>query len=488
MRRILGVDRLLKRVKRRFGYGCDELRGVQFHVRWLHPPSACRSHDRKAITLRRCCEPAQRHMVRAAVVVHVQRRPDRSMMTCTLRYKAKRTLKPDVSSEAVPLIHHVVAIIGIASLALAAMYAVLVLVALSVWRARRNAPIAPALPLAPVTLLKPLCGSEPGLYNNLRSFCEQKHPSFQIVFGVRDPADPALQIVRRLVAEFPELLIDVVINPQQHGSNCKVSNLINMLPSARYDLLIMADSDASVSQDYLRAVTMPLLDQSVGLVTCIYRGIPTPLICSRLGAMFINEWYMPSVVLAWLFGHRGYASGQTLALRRATLTAIGGLEAMANHLADDNLLGEKVRQLGLRVVLSPFVPAAEHHEPDLQALTDHELRWMCTLRVLRPFSFRLLFLSFSTPLAVLGMILAAQEASLSRAAWSLLWVSLVARVLLHFSYRARRNSSLLSDFWLLPARDLLTCWVWFRSFFASRVRWRDIEFDLSADGLIRRLP
>jgi ceramide glucosyltransferase len=400
------------------------------------------------------------------------------MMTCTLQCKVK----------SVPRISLVAAVIGLASLGLAATYAVLALVALSVWSVRRNTAVTPAFSLPPVTLLKPLCGSEPGLYKNLRSFCEQNYPTFHIVFGVRDPADPALLVARQLRSEFPELPIDVVVNPQQHGSNCKVSNLINMLPSARYELLIIADSDASVSPDYLRVVTAPLMDATVGLVTCIYRGIPTPLICSRLGAMFINDWYTPSVILAWLFGHRAYASGQTLALRRETLQAIGGLEMMVNHLADDNLLGELVRGLGLRVRLSSFVPSAEHHEPGLRALTEHELRWMCTLRVLRPFSFRLLFLSFSTPLAVLGMILASEDAAVSRLAWPLLWVNLLARVLLHFSSRTRRDRSLLSDFWLVPLRDLLICWVWLRSFFTSRVRWRDTQFDLSADGLIRRLP
>ena len=160
-----------------------------------------------------------------------------------------------------------------------------------------------------MTVLKPLRGFEPGPHKNLRSFCLQDYPEFQILFGVRDLSDPALAVVQRLVLEFPALSIEVVVDPQQHGSNRKVSSLINMLARARHDVLAMADSDAFVRPDYLTNVTAPLLDQKVGLVTCIYRGVPTQRIWSRLGAMYINEWYMPSVLVAWLFGHQGTSSG-----------------------------------------------------------------------------------------------------------------------------------------------------------------------------------
>ena len=201
--------------------------------------------------------------------------------------------------------HSLMGIIGIAGLVLAVSYAVLVLVAVLVWQMGR-APTN-SLRLPPVTLLKPLCGAEPDLYEHLRSFCQQDHPEFQIVFGVRDRADPALEVVERLAAEFPSLPIDIVVNPKQHGSNCKVSNLINMMARARHDVLALADSDTFVGRDYLSTVTAPLQDQNVGLVTCIYRGVPTERIWSRLGAMYINEWYVPSVLLAWLFGYGGYA-------------------------------------------------------------------------------------------------------------------------------------------------------------------------------------
>src|SRR5215470_3106310 len=276
-----------------------------------------------------------------------------------------------------PTIHLAMAVVGLAALAVAAAYSTLALLAVVVWQPRRGA-LTNMAGRPPVTVLKPLCGAEPRLYENLRSFCEQSYPEFQLVFGVQDAADPALGVVQRLQAEFPSLQIDVVVDAKQHGANRKVSNLLNMLERARHDVLAMADSDTFVAPDYLAAVTPPLLDHEVGLVTCAFWDTPTEEIWSRLGAMYVNEWYMPAVLLARLFGHRGYASGQTLCLRRATLRAIGGLEAIANHLAEDNRLGELVRELGQRIVLSHHLLRTTRREPSLACLADHELRWMRT--------------------------------------------------------------------------------------------------------------
>ena len=384
-----------------------------------------------------------------------------------------------------PSIQAVVTVVGFVCLGLAAGYSLVTVVAVLAWRMQRRPGKARSMP--PITVLKPLCGAEPGLLEHLRSFCRQDYPEFQIVFGVRDAGDPACAVVKQLAAEFPSVPVELVINPQLHGTNLKISNLINMLPYARHDILAMADSDAFVGSDYLATVTAPLLDQDVGLVTCIYRGTPTGRIWSRLGAMYINEWYVPSVLLAWLFGYEGYVSGQTVCLRRDTLDAIGGLRVLANHLADDHRLGELVRGLGLRIVLSPYVVDGEHHEPTFGSLTRHELRWMRTIHVLRPRSFRLIFITFSFPLAVLGLIAALSESPFSAAAWVLFGISLLARLVLHFVHRLRDDRAPVSDLWLLPARDLLICWVWCRSFFTSHVTWRGNEFAVGADGVMRPL-
>jgi ceramide glucosyltransferase len=382
-------------------------------------------------------------------------------------------------------IHLLIGTLGVASLVLAAAYTLLALVAVLVWGRRKVTGAAVKLPA--VTVLKPLCGAEPGLYENLRTFCRQDYPEYQIVFGLGDEADPALAVVARLVTEFPTLPIDVVINPRQHGHNRKISGLINMLEHARHDVLVMADSDTSVGPDYLTSVTAPLLDRKVGLVTCLYHGEPTRPVWSRLGAMYINEWYMPSVLLAWLFGHENYVSGQTLCMRRETLQAIGGLLTIANHLADDYQLGQLVRSLGLRIVLSTYMLKAEHHEPTLESLVTHELRWMRTLSVLAPWSFRFIFFTFSLPLAVLGLLLVVPEAYFATIALPLFQVTVVARLALHLVHRLRDKRALFADLWLLPARDLLICWVWCRTFFTSRFTWRGSDFHVGADGIMRKI-
>lgn len=388
-------------------------------------------------------------------------------------------------------LHALFAILGFSALLISSGFSVFALLAVIIWRLRyaHNRPAPGAQP--PVTVLKPLCGTEPGLYAHLKSFCLQNYPTFQIVFGVRERTDAALAVVERLVAEFPALSIDVVVNPQIHGDNYKTSNLINMMQRARHDFLVIADSDAVVGPDYLGVVTNPLSNPEVGLVTCVYQGVPTKTIWSRLGAMYINEWFVPSVLLAWFFGHRQYSSGQTLCMRRDTLRAIGGLQAIADHIADDYRLGELIRGLGQRIVLSGYAVEVEHHEPNAAALVNHELRWMRTLHVVRPRSFRWLFLSFTLPVALVGMLFAWLGVIALGAAWLLLGITATARLALHFAHRLRTarsgHRSMFGDLLLIPARDLLLCWTWLRSFSASRIVWRGREFNVDAHGVMRRM-
>jgi ceramide glucosyltransferase len=387
-----------------------------------------------------------------------------------------------------PLLHHALTVTGIACLVVAALYSTLALTASVIWRLRTRWTPRTLGQRPPVSVLKPLCGIEPDLYVNLRSFCQQDYPVFQLIFGVRDSADPALAIVDQLISEFPTLCIEVVINPRLYGDNFKNSNLMNMLEVARHDLLVIADSDARVQPDYIDAVTAPLQQPKVGLVTCIYRGIPTPNVWSRLGAMYINEWFMPSVLLAWLFGHANYASGQTLCLRRDTLEAIGGLRPIANHLADDYRLGEMVRSLGLKIVLSSYEVQAQHHEPNLQSLITHQIRWMRTLQILRPGSFRFLFLTFSLPLALLGMFVvsSAGVAINEITAGALFGLTCAAQLALHFAHRRRSDGAWLTDVAFIPVRDLLLCWTWLRTFFVSRVVWRGRQFSVDSHGVMHR--
>jgi ceramide glucosyltransferase len=281
------------------------------------------------------------------------------------------------------------------------------------------------------------------------------------------------------------LSIDIVVNAQQHGSNRKVSNLINMMECARHDVLVISDSDASVGPDYLATVTAPLQDETTGLVTCLYHSVPAATPWSRFGAMYVNEWYMPSVLLARLFGNHEFASGPTLCLRRQTLAAIGGLRSIAHHLADDYQLGAAVRALGKRIVLSSYLITVGQYDPSLEGLIQHETRWMRTIRVLHPGGFRFLFITFSVPLAVVGFALSAAQASCLGAALPLLMVCIYARVILHRLAKRVGDPAGRGGLLLVPLRDLLVCWVWCRAFLTSRVTWRGAEFEVDGHGVMR---
>lgn len=356
--------------------------------------------------------------------------------------------------------------LGVGLAGAAAAYLLIAIVAVAVF-ARRRLP-APSAPLPAVSVLKPLYGAEPRLYDNLKSFCAQDYPApYELVCGVRDADDPAIAVVRRLQAQYPALTIRLVIDPRLHGANYKVSNLINILADCRHAYLVLADSDIQASHDYLRRVVAPLLDPQVGIVTCLYHGRPGGSRWARLGALFIDDWFAPSVLVSHLFGSRAFAFGATIALRRSVLTAIGGFQAFANELADDWWLGELTRRQGLRTVLADCVVGTDVLEADGAALSSHELRWLRTIRALQPLGYSFTFMSFGVPTAAFGVLLADR----AMAAWTALGITALCRVVLHLQQRHANDKHLFSELWLLPARDLLLSGLWVASFASRRVRW-----------------
>ena len=339
------------------------------------------------------------------------------------------------------------------------------------WFRCNRAPPPPELTghaLRAVSVLKPLHGAEPRLYENLRSFCLQDHANYQLLFGVREADDPAIDVVERLIAEFPRLPIRLMVDPGIHGANLKVSNLINLLPHAAHDWLVLADSDISVPSDYLSRVTAPLTDASVGIVTCLYHGVAEGGLWSRLGCLFIDDWFAPSARLAHAFGSTRFAFGSTIAMRRETLAAIGGFEILCDTLADDFWLGELSRRVGLRTVLSDLVVGTEVSETRLSALWTHELRWLRTIRAIAPAGFAMSFVCFTWPVVALGLILAP---GLPNALLALLGGA--ARVV---RYVAQRRSTARSSRWrdigLTPYRDLLLLLEWAVALTRWRVEWR----------------
>ncbi len=338
---------------------------------------------------------------------------------------------------------------------------------------------APAAP--PVTVLKPLCGAEPELYASLRSFCDQTYSQFQIVFGVRDPDDPAAAVVRRLQSEYPERALDLVTDARGHGSSLKVSNLINMMRVARHEYLVLADSDVRVPHDYLARVVAPLDDPGVGIVTCSYRGLARGGIWSVLLASFVNDWFIPSVLVAAAFGSRAFAFGATIAMRREVLQAIGGFAAVADQLADDYRLGELTRRRRLRTVLSDVVVDTWVDEPSATGLVLHELRWLRTIRAVRPTGYLFLFLTFGWPVAAVGCLLARG----ADAGLGMLAITAAARLLLHFC--TRKIECAFSQLWVLPINDLFALVLWGWGFVSRRVHWRATRYRVARDGSVQPL-
>ena len=342
----------------------------------------------------------------------------------------------------------------------------------------RPAVAALGAPPPSVTVFKPLCGAEPETYECLRSFCDQDYPDFQVVFGVADKNDQVVPIIERLQGEFPSRHLSLVVDRRQHGTSRKVSNLVNMMPAARHDYFVIADSDVRVERDYLSRVVAPLQDEGVGIVTCAYRGVPRAGVWSLLGSQFINEWFVPSVRVAALGGSRAFAFGVTIAMSRRVLCRIGGFMSIVNQLADDYRLGELTRNLGLRTVLSDVVVETFVAETSLGDLVRHELRWLRTIRAVRPVGYLLAFITFGVLVAALGAVLGGG----APVTLAMLGITAVARALLHIKMRGDKH--LVRQLLVLPVRDLLSVALWHWGFVTRSVHWRDDLYLVNRDGSV----
>jgi len=365
---------------------------------------------------------------------------------------------------------------GYATVVASLVYSAVALVRVALFRTQSPRPAAFR---PPITVLKPVCGLEPRLYENLRSFCAQDYPEFQILFGVRDAHDPAIPVIERLIREFPERSAALVIDPRVIGSNYKISNLANMIGRARYDFLAISDADCKVGRHYLAEVAAVFADPKVGAVTCLYRGTPVgKRLADRLGAMFINEWFLPSVLVALMSEPLEYCFGATMAVRREALDAIGGIEALSSYLADDHMLGRLVAASGYRVALARHIVEIAINEPSLKSLFRHELRWARTMRAVRPRGYALSFVTDAVPIALLVAI----ATGLHSSGLILVGVALALRVLMHFAAHAALGSKDVLWPWLVPVRDLLTFAIRAASFVGRRVEWRQQKFSVQSDG------
>ena len=348
--------------------------------------------------------------------------------------------------------------------------------------AGRDAKADGADELPAVSLLVPLHGNERDLEENLRAFALQDYPVCQLVLGVARADDSALAIAQRVAAALPERNIEIDVGEVSGARNPKIANVLSMMRLVRHKVLILADSDTRVDPDYVRSVTAPLRDPGVGVVTCPFAGVPDGTFSSRLGAMFMNEQFIPSVFVNQLFGPSRHCLGPTNALRSSVLAAVGGFEALAPHLADDFMLGNFVAARGLRVVISRYVIRTIVSDSSLPILWNHELRWHRTIRGVQPAGYAGMFLTYPLPLALLALLFAPQPKRVA----ALFVAALVRIALQRVSSRALGVAP--ESPWLVLPRDLFGISVWACGLAGKAVRWRDAELHIESGDVLAERP
>ena len=355
-----------------------------------------------------------------------------------------------------------------------AVYSVMATVALWTFR-RRPTPAPKATPT--ITVVRALFGEEPGLYQNLASVYAQTYAgSVQTLLGAADPDDAALTIARRIQADWPSHDISVAAHPALHGTNRKISNLINLSAQAHGEVIIIADSDVRFPPEAFSAIVAELERPEVGLIYCLYRGRPTENIWSTLAAMDINTRFAPSVVVGQALGANP-CLGPTMALRADVLKQIGGLERLADVLADDYELGRAVREAGYRVACPPLVIDHVFPEKSFEEMFVHELRWSRTVRLVQPAGYFGSFIMHFLPLGVIGAALT----GFSAPALAMLGGLVMFRLVQAYSL-CRLMSADRRGLWLVPIRDLISFAVFLHGAFGNRIEWRGVRSTVARDG------
>lgn len=340
---------------------------------------------------------------------------------------------------------------------------------------RWQKPLATVLAGPPsVTLLKPLYGAEPRLSENLATFLDQRYDgAIAMVCGIQQLEDPAADAAR--VLHDPRVAI--CIDGRRHGSNGKISNLINMSAHIGNDLIVLSDSDMAVESDYLARIAAAIAAPGVGAVTCLYAGRGDAGPWSRLAAAGISYQFLPSVMIGLAIGVARPCMGSTIALTRETLDRIGGFTPFADVLADDHAIGAAVRAIGLDVVVPPMIITHGCTESSLGAIVRHELRWNATIRGLDPLGFAGSIVTYPIPLALLGLLSPGPVGTLIVFAAVAARASLARRI---DRVAGRRTASL----WVLPFRDILSLIVFASSFFIRSVDWRGERLKMEQDGRV----
>ncbi len=336
------------------------------------------------------------------------------------------------------------------------------------------------------TLLIPLCGVDFEAYNNYASFCRLDYPEYQIVFGVQDPQDSSIPVVRRIMEDFPHRDMDLFISSHAIGQNPKVNNLNNMLGRAKHPWLVLVDSDMCVRKDYLKKVVPSAsLDSRTGLATCLYRAGAAPGFPARIEALGIATDFATGVLMAQFLEGISFAFGATIVIHKEKLEALGGFEAVADHLADDYMLGHLLWKKGYKIHLVPYVVETVLPASSFQGLMKHQIRWARGIRACRPMGYAASIITHTIPLALLNVL--AHGAGFP----GLLLLGLAAAARFTSAWmvgvKALGDETTRKNFHLLPLRDIFAFFIWCMSIWGREVEWRGKRYKIVEDGRIEPL-
>lgn len=336
-------------------------------------------------------------------------------------------------------------------------------------RARKLPEFAP-----PVSLLKPVRGVDFASYENFKSFCALNYPEYEILFCVNEMSDPAVRVIQQLMREFPGRRIEIFAGAQQVGTNRKVNNLALLTKKARYEHLVQSDGDVRVGPEYLREVVAPLADPGVGVVSCFYRGVAERNFWAEIEAVGAASDFFAGALVANLPGEVTFALGASVATAKTWLGKIGGYEALADLLADDYEIGNRVHKAGGKVLLSREAVWTMYPAQTMKGFWEHQVRWARTVRLVRPASFLGLIFTHGLPLAILAALAAP-------AAWigaGFLSAYVVLRLLMAWvvGVWGVKDETLARKLWLVPLRDAIHFAVWLAGFASNRVKWGGVEY------------
>lgn len=337
--------------------------------------------------------------------------------------------------------------------------------------------------LPSVTVLKPLNGLEDGIYENLLSHLNQDYPSYQVVFGVHHDDDPVVPVVRRLVKEFPGKKIDLVISKEIIGSNMKVCNLNNMYSKAENEVIIINDSDTRVGPDYLRRIVSELKDPDVGGATCLYK-VKNPLdLVSAVEPFFVNNDFLPAALVAHALG-MSFGFGATIAMKKKALEKIGGFPPLADYIAEDYQMGQRLINAGYKLNVSNYVIVTALHKCGFWDQVSHLVRWVSTIRVCRPKGYFFRIFTMGSPFAIIFMLVSGFS-SLSVGLFFLHWfVRCLTAIVINVKYLEERRD--IGYLLLLPVLDLITFAIWCWGLFEHKVTWGGNTYRLHEGGLVTR--